>query len=124
MFVEQTLFSHRTDTNFPRNSYLVLEHIRISMRPYLVLKHIQFSMRSLCFEQIRIFQESTSRRTDISLIGLGGNLGRKSKNYYRRVFGNTQNSESNRNLREFQFCFQKKKIPCFTLPDTTPHLRK
>ena len=58
-FLEQTCFfeclsvrrtdliiSHRTDTNFPRNSYLVLEHI---------------------------FQEPLfSHRTDIWLIGLGG----------------------------------------------------
>ena len=29
LFVEQTLLSHRTDTNFPRNPYLVLEQIQI-----------------------------------------------------------------------------------------------
>ena len=39
--------SHRTDTNFPRNPYLVLEHIGI-------------------------FQEGTPSRTDISLVGFGG----------------------------------------------------
>ena len=99
LFVEQTLLSHRTDTNFPRNPYLVLEHIRIfqepsifssnrysfsrkpflvlehirfSRRPYLVLEHIQFSRRPLCLEHIDIFQEGTPSRTDISLIGLGG----------------------------------------------------
>ena len=33
VFVEQTLLSHRTDTNFPRNSYLHLEHIRIFQEP-------------------------------------------------------------------------------------------
>ena len=27
LFVEQTLLSHQTDTNFPRNTYLVLKHI-------------------------------------------------------------------------------------------------
>ena len=99
LFVEQTLLSHRTDTNFPRNPYfsprththfpgasifssnrysfsrkpyLVLEHLRFSRSPYLVLKHIQFSRRSLCLEHIGIFQEGTPSRTDISLIGLGG----------------------------------------------------
>ena len=59
LFVKQTLLSHRTDTNFPRN-------------PYLVLEHIQFSRRPLCLEHIGIFQEGTPSRTDISLIGLGG----------------------------------------------------
>ena len=29
LFVEQTLLSHRTDTNLPRNPFLVLEHIHI-----------------------------------------------------------------------------------------------
>ena len=29
LFIEQTFLSHRTDTNFPKNPYLVLEHIRI-----------------------------------------------------------------------------------------------
>ena len=33
LFVEQTLLSHRTDTNFPRNAYLVLEHIKIFQEP-------------------------------------------------------------------------------------------
>ena len=33
LFVEQTLLSHRTDTNFPRNPYLVLEHILIFQEP-------------------------------------------------------------------------------------------
>ena len=33
LFVEQTLLSHRTDTNFPRNPYLVLEHIHIFQEP-------------------------------------------------------------------------------------------
>ena len=33
LFVEQTLLSHRTDTNFPRNSYLVLEQIQIFQEP-------------------------------------------------------------------------------------------
>ena len=27
LFLKQTLLSHRTDTLFPRNPYLVLEHI-------------------------------------------------------------------------------------------------
>ena len=33
LFVEQILLSHRTDINFPRNPYLVLEHIRIFQEP-------------------------------------------------------------------------------------------
>ena len=95
LFVEQTLLlSHRTDTNFPRNPYLVLEHIRIfqeplfshrtdigthfreekkkARKPYLVLKHLRFYRRPLCLEHIGIFQEGTPSRTDISLVGLGG----------------------------------------------------
>ena len=73
LFVEQTLLSHRTDTNFPRNPYLVLEHIRIFQEPlishrtdthfprnpYLVLEHLRFSRRPLCLEHIGIFQEGT-----------------------------------------------------------------
>ena len=99
LFVKQTLLSHRTDTNFSRNPYLVLEHIqifpgasifssnrysfsrklylvlehiRLSRRSYLALEHIRFSRRPLCLEQILIFQEGIPSRTDISLIGLGG----------------------------------------------------
>ena len=72
LFVEQTLLSHRTDINFPRNPYLVLEHLRFSRRLYLVLEHIHFSRSPLCLEHIGIFQEGTPSRTDISLIGLGG----------------------------------------------------
>ena len=34
-FIEQTLLSHQTDTNFPRNPYLVLKHTRI-FRSYLI----------------------------------------------------------------------------------------
>ena len=33
LFVAQTLLSHRTDTNFLRKSYLVLEHIQIFQEP-------------------------------------------------------------------------------------------
>ena len=98
VFVEQTLISYQTDTNFPRNPYLVLkhykfpgasifssnrysfsrkpylvlEHLQFSRRIYLVLEHIQFSRTPLCLEHIGIFQEGTPSRTDISLIGLGG----------------------------------------------------
>ena len=85
MFFKQTLLSNRTDTNFPRNPYQVLEHIRVFQEPLfshrtdihfpgspVVLKHILFSRRPLCLEQIGIFQEGTPRRTDISAIGLGG----------------------------------------------------
>ena len=52
LFVEQTLLSQRTDTNFLRNPHLVLEHIYDSD---------EFS-RSLYFliEQIFIFQEALS----------------------------------------------------------------
>ena len=79
------LLSNRTDTNFPRNPYQVLEHIRVFQEPLfshrtdihfpgspVVLKHILFSRRPLCLEQIGIFQKGTPRRTDISAIGLGG----------------------------------------------------
>ena len=33
LFVKQTLLSHRTDTNFLRKPYLVLEHIQIFQEP-------------------------------------------------------------------------------------------
>ena len=42
------LLSHRTDTNFPRNPYLVLEHIRIFQEPLF------------CHRTVLIFQEALS----------------------------------------------------------------
>ena len=78
LFVDQTLLSYRTDTNFSSNPYLVLEHICIfqgllifyrtytnfpgasvfssnrysfSRKPYLVLELILLSRRPLCLEQ-------------------------------------------------------------------------
>ena len=67
LFVKQTLSSHRTDTNFPKNFYLILEQSSIfslnrysfSRKPYLDLEHILLSRRLLCLEQIDIFQESS-----------------------------------------------------------------
>ena len=97
LFVEQTLLSHRTDTNFPqkplfcpgthyefsRSIYFLIEQIlifqeaissprtpTIFQETLIVLEHIQFSRRPLCLEHIGIFQEGTPSRTDISLIGL------------------------------------------------------
>ena len=75
LFVEQTLLFHRTDTHFPRNPYLVLEHILIfqgasifssnrysfSRKPYLVLEHIQFSRRSLPSGQKDVLNTSKRR---------------------------------------------------------------
>ena len=86
LFVEQTLLSHRTDTNFPRNPYFSprthtnfpgafifsSNRYSFSRKPYLVLEHLRFSRRPLCLEHIGIFQEGTPSRTDISLLGLGG----------------------------------------------------
>ena len=82
LFVEQTLLSHRTDINFPRSPYLVLEHIRIfqealsSPRTPTIFQASPrthtLSRSLLCFEHIGIFQEGAPSRTDISLIGLGG----------------------------------------------------
>ena len=43
--------SHRTDTNFPRNPYLVLEHIRIFQEPLF------------CYRTHTIFQETPMPRT-------------------------------------------------------------
>ena len=54
------LLSHRTDTNFPRNPYLVLEHIyEFSRSLYFLIEQIQFSRRPLWLEHMGIFQEGT-----------------------------------------------------------------
>ena len=53
---QEPLFSHRTDTHFPGKPYLVLEHIRFSRRSYPDTH----------------FPGRYPRRTDISIIGLGG----------------------------------------------------
>ena len=45
LFVEQTLLSHRTDTNFPRNPYLVLEHIQIFQETPMPRTHRHFPGR-------------------------------------------------------------------------------
>ena len=54
LFVEQTLLSHRTDTNVPRNPYLVLEHIQIFHEPL--------------FSHQTNYPGSAPSQTDISLI--------------------------------------------------------
>ena len=78
LFIEQTFLSNRTDTNFPRNPYLVLEHIRIfqgasflssnrysfSRKPYLVLEHIRFSRRPyLVLEHIQFSRSPYASNT-------------------------------------------------------------
>ena len=73
LFVKQILLSHRTDTNFPRNPYLVLEHIRIFQE--LLFSHrtvIHFPGDPFMPQTDRHFPGSYLRRTDISLIGLSG----------------------------------------------------
>ena len=75
LFVEQTLLSHRTDTNFPRNPYLVLEHIRIFQEPLFLIEQILIFQEALssprthtifqetpCLEHIGIFQVGTPSR--------------------------------------------------------------
>ena len=79
------LISHRIDTHFPRNPYLVLEHIRIFQEPLFPRRtdiHFlgspikssntyYFPGDPLYLEQISIFQEGTlSNRYFV--IGLGG----------------------------------------------------
>ena len=66
---EQILITPPTHTNFPGASIFSSNRYPFSRKPYLVLEHIRFSRRLLWLEQIRIFQEGTPRRTDISLIG-------------------------------------------------------
>ena len=74
--VRRTDLIIRTNTNFLRNPYIVLEHYtnfpRASIfssnryqfsRSLYLIEHTLFSRRSLCLQH---------RRTDISLIGLGG----------------------------------------------------
>ena len=97
-FAENTLLSHQTDTNFPRNPYLVPKHIHIfqeplfspsnryqfsrtpsifssngysfSRKPYLVLQHISFS-QTLLSQTHWHFPGRYPYLTDILLIGLG-----------------------------------------------------
>ena len=61
LFVEQTFLSHRTDTNFPRNPYLVLEHIRIFQEPLLCHRTDNHFPGSLSSPRTpTIFQETLS----------------------------------------------------------------
>ena len=53
LFVKQTLLSHKTDINFPKNPYLVLEPIHISTFSRRLLYYV------LYLKQIGIFQEGT-----------------------------------------------------------------
>ena len=59
LFVEQTLLSHRTDTNFPRNPYLVLNTYKFSRRLYFLIERISIFQKPLYF----------SHRTDIHFPG-------------------------------------------------------
>ena len=69
---QEPLFFHRTDINFPGASISSPNRYSFPREAYLVLEHVLFSRRPLMpLEQIGI-QEGTPRRTDISLIGLGG----------------------------------------------------
>ena len=65
LFVEQTLLSHRTDTNFPRNPYLVVEHIRIIFRTlYFLIEQILIFQEALSSSRTHtIFQETPMPRT-------------------------------------------------------------
>ena len=87
LFVEQTLLSHRTGTNFPRKplfsprthtnfpgaSIFSSNRYSFSRKPYLVLEHLRFFRRPYLSPQTHTnFQEGTLSRTDISLIVLGG----------------------------------------------------
>ena len=45
LFVEQTLLSHRTDTNFPKNPYLIPKHIQIFQETPMPRTHRHFPGR-------------------------------------------------------------------------------
>ena len=61
LFVEQTLLSHRTVTNFPKNRYLVLEHIRIFQEPLFSHRtDTHFPGSPICPRTPTIFQEILS----------------------------------------------------------------
>ena len=63
-FFQFSCLSHQTDTNFPRNPDLILEHIQIFQEPLFshrtdihfpgspIIVHTLFSSRPLCLEQI------------------------------------------------------------------------
>ena len=63
LFVKQTLLSHKTDINFPKNPYLVLEPIHISTFSRRLLYYV------LYLKQIGIFQEGTLFSYRYLLIG-------------------------------------------------------
>ena len=70
LFVEQTLLSHRTDTNFPRNPYLVLEHIQIFQEPLFLIKQILIFQETLSSPRPHtIFQETPMPQTDTYFSG-------------------------------------------------------
>ena len=64
LFVEQTFLSHRTDTNFPQNPYLVLEHIRIFQEPLFCHRTHTIFQETLSSPRTHtIFQETPMPRT-------------------------------------------------------------
>ena len=80
LFIEQTLLSHQTDTNFPRNPYLVLEHIRIFQEPLFFHRtdirfpgsprtHTIFQKTLSNLQTHTIFQETPMPRTDTHFPG-------------------------------------------------------
>ena len=71
LFVEHTLYLIEQILIFPETLIWFSNTYKFSRKPYLVLEHIRFSRRPLCLEHIRLFQEGSPRRTDISLIDLG-----------------------------------------------------
>ena len=69
-----TSISHRTDNNFPGASIFSSNRYLFSRKPYLVLEHIIIIFKETPMPRTdrHSRKEGTARRTDISLIGLGG----------------------------------------------------
>ena len=64
MFFEQTLLSHRTDTNFSRNPYLVFEHIQIFQEALYSPRAPTIFQKTLSSPRTHtIFQETPMPRT-------------------------------------------------------------
>ena len=68
IFPETLIYTSNT-YEFSRSLYILIEQLFIFQE---ALSDTLYSRRPLCLEQIGIFQEGTTRRTDILIIGLGG----------------------------------------------------
>ena len=66
LFVKQTLLSHRTDTNFTRNPYLVLKHFTNFPIAFFIFSSNRYSFfkKLYLFLEHIIFQETLMPQTD------------------------------------------------------------